>query len=181
MHSRTPSRVSRLLSLTAALASIAACARPSLPVSIVPFPASILAEATTPAAATICAACALPPFASELKSALELRVSDLKNQGGACMVYAEVLEKSLSSGYITVRPFMWRVGASLTSGQAQPDGHIMVARDIDSLNVGVRKLQDVVRTVEHEAVHVAFSLQTGAGSQEPWVDEHLDQCSAGTM
>ena len=97
------------------------------------------------------------------------------------MVYAEVLEKSLSSGYITVRPFMWRVGASLTSGQAQPDGHIMVARDIDSLNVGVRKLQDVVRTVEHEAVHVAFSLQTGAGSKEPWVDEHLDQCSAGTM
>ena len=97
------------------------------------------------------------------------------------MVYAEVLEKSLSSGYITVRPFMWRVGASLTSGQAQPDGHIMVARDIDSLNVGVRKLQDVVRTVEHEAVHVAFSLQTGAGSAEPWVDEHLDQCSAGTM
>jgi hypothetical protein len=105
----------------------------------------------------------------------------LKNQGGACMVYAEVLQKSLSSGYITVRPFMWRVGASLTSGQAQPDGHIMVARDIDSLNVGVRKLQDVVRTVEHEAVHVAFSLQTGAGSAEPWVDEHLDQCSAGTM
>lgn len=181
MHSRMPSPLTRLCSLTAALALVAACVRQSLPVSVVPFPSTSPVETAAPTAATICPACALPPYASELKSALETRVSALKNQGGSCMVYAEVLEKSLSSGYITVRPFMWRVGASLTSGQAQPDGHIMVARDIDSLNVGVRKLQDVVRTVEHEAVHVAFSLQTGAGSKEPWVDEHLDECSTGTM
>ena len=72
-----------------------------------------------------------------------------------------MLETSLQAGRVTVRDYMWRVGGRLVSGQARPDGAIVVARHIDPLNVGTRTIDDIVRTLEHEAAHVAFRITNG--------------------
>ena len=86
------------------------------------------------------------------------RVAELKNRGGECAAYGSVLETSLLDGRVTVRPFMWRVAGRLVSGEARSDGDIVVARHIDPLNVGARSVDDMVRTLEHEAAHVAFRV-----------------------
>ena len=56
---------------------------------------------------------------------------------------------------------MWRVGQHLASGEAKPNGDMTLAREIDSLNVGIRTVDDVMRSIEHEAVHIAFALPSG--------------------
>jgi hypothetical protein len=89
------------------------------------------------------------------------RVAELKNLGGECAAYGSVLESSILDGRVTVRPFMWRVGGRLVSGEARSSGNIIVARDIDPMNVGARTVEDMVRTLEHEAAHVAFRVTNG--------------------
>jgi hypothetical protein len=116
------------------------------------------------------------PVSGELRGAIESRISDLKSRGGACGAYGRVLEQSLETGRIAVRPYMWRVGPRRASAQAHADGEIIVARDIDSLNVGVRTLADVIRSVEHEAAHLAFSIPSGQESHEVSVDGHVAEC-----
>jgi hypothetical protein len=76
-----------------------------------------------------------------------------------------VIEQSFRQGKIRMRPFMWRVGAQLASGEARPTGEMVLAREIDSLNVGARTLDDVVASVEHEAAHIAFDIAPGNGSE----------------
>lgn len=89
------------------------------------------------------------------------RVAELKRRGGECAAYGSVLETSLLDRRVTVRPFMWRVGGRLVSGEARSEGDIVVARHIDPQNVGVRTIDDMVRTLEHEAAHVAFGVPNG--------------------
>lgn len=91
---------------------------------------------------------------------LEQRISALKAKGGDCAAYAVVLEKAYRSGQITIRPYMWRVGMQLASGEAHPNGDIFLAREIDSLNVGRRTFDELVWTMEHEAAHLAFNLDS---------------------
>ena len=86
------------------------------------------------------------------------RVAELKSRGGECATYGTVLETSLHDGRVTVRPFMWRVRGKLVSGEARSDGDIIVARHIDPLKLGARSVDDMVRTLEHEAAHVAFRV-----------------------
>ena len=56
---------------------------------------------------------------------------------------------------------MWRVGTNLVSGEATANGDMMLAREIDSLNVGVRTVDDMLWTMEHEAAHIAFNIVRG--------------------
>jgi len=91
--------------------------------------------------------------------AIEKRVAELKTRGGVCSSYAAVMESAHRSGQITIRPYMWRVGPHLTSGEAKPNGEMVLARNIDSLNVGLRTVDDLVRSIEHEAVHIALRLE----------------------
>jgi len=92
--------------------------------------------------------------------ALEQRIADLKARGAPCATYAAVLERSYRAGQISLRPYMWRVGAQLASGEARPDGVIVLAREIDPLNVGRRTLEELMWTMEHEAAHIAFNLDS---------------------
>lgn len=103
------------------------------------------------------------------------RVAELKSRGGECAAYGSVLETSLLGGRVSVRPFMWRVGDKLVSGEGRSDGKIVVARHIDRLNVGIRTVEDMVRTLEHEAAHVAFRLQN---SRNPGIDQANDIVNA---
>ncbi len=91
---------------------------------------------------------------------LEKRIAELRERGEPCSTYADVMERSVRSGQISMRPYMWRVGAQLASGEARPDGAMIFAREIDSLNVGMRPFDKIVWTIEHEAAHIAFSLDS---------------------
>lgn len=91
---------------------------------------------------------------------LERRIGELRQRGEPCSTYAEVMERSVRSGQISMRLYMWRVGAQLASGQARPDGAMIFAREIDSLNVGLRPFDEIVWTIEHEAAHIAFHLDS---------------------
>jgi hypothetical protein len=108
--------------------------------------------------------------------AIAARVAGLKERGGECETYAGVLERSLATGQLVVRPYMWRVGGNLASAQATPAGEITVAREVDSLNVGVRTLDDVLWSAEHEAVHVAFRIPSGEPADEAVVDRVVRDC-----
>ena len=110
---------------------------------------------------TTCSHCAPETIDEALMVRSAERVAELKTLGGECAVYAFVLETSLLAGRVTVRPYMWRVEGRLVSGEARPDGAIVVARHIDPLNVGMRNTEDIVRTLEHEAAHVAFRISNG--------------------
>ena len=105
------------------------------------------------------------------------RVAELKSLGGECAAYGWVLETSLQAGRVTVRDYMWRVAGRLVSGEARPDGAIVVARHIDPLNVGVRTIDDMVRTLEHEAAHVAFRIPNGREGDE--ANTLVRACSQG--
>jgi hypothetical protein len=107
------------------------------------------------------------------------RVTELKTFGGDCEAYALVLEASLRSGRVVVRPFMWRVEGRLVSGAAQPDGAIVVARHIDPLNVGARSINDVIQTLEHEAAHVAFGITNGRDAVDDQANVLVRGCRAG--
>ena len=125
-----------------------------------------------------CADCGAIPMPAELTRAAETRIATLKARGGDCSRYATVLETSYRSGRITLRPFMWRVGTSLASGEARPNGDMTLAREIDSLNVGVRTVDDVLWSMEHEAVHITFDLASGIDASEVKADQIVRACKS---
>ena len=115
---------------------------------------------------------------AEITRAVESRIVDLKARGGDCSRYGSVLESSYRGGQITIRPFMWRVGSNLASGEAKPNGDMTLAREIDSLNVGVRTVDDVLFSMEHEAVHIAFDLASGNEASEVKANQYVQGCKA---
>jgi len=123
-----------------------------------------------------CLTCATVPVDSAVTRAIEKRVADLKTRGGHCSDYATVLEQSYRSGRITIRPYMWRVRSQLASGEAKPNGDMVLAREIDSLNVGVRTIDDLLWSMEHEAVHIAFRIDTQGGITEDRADDYVRAC-----
>ena len=122
--------------------------------------------------------CTAIPIPSEINRAVEARIADLKARGGDCSRYGAVLETSYRSGQITLRPYMWRTGSHLTSGEARPNGDMMLAREVDSLNVGVRTVDDVIWTMEHEAAHIAFGLASGNESSEEKANQTVRACKS---
>lgn len=120
--------------------------------------------------------CGALPWAAELAAAIEARVAELKARGGGCEELGAVLETALKSGHITVRPYMWRVEGNLASAQGESTGELTVARDIDSLNVGVRRVDDVLRSAEHEAAHIALRIPSGDAVREARVDDRVNSC-----
>ena len=123
-----------------------------------------------------CSHCSAVPMPSDVTQALEHRIADLESRGGDCSRYGKVLETSFRNGRITIRPYMWRVGKYLASGEAKPNGDMTLAREIDSLNVGVRTVDDVVWSIEHEAVHIAFDLPSGSESSEDKANQTVRAC-----
>ena len=120
----------------------------------------------------------LPP---EIARVVETRIVDLEMRGGECARYGAVLERSYRGGRIAIRPFMWRVGTHLTSGEATPNGDMTLAREIDSLNVGVRTVDDVLWTMEHEAAHIAFDFVSGNDAREEQTNQAVSACRAAPV
>ena len=123
-----------------------------------------------------CTGCAAMPMPSDVTQAIEHRIADLESRGGDCSRYGKVLETSFRTGRITIRPYMWRVGQHLASGEAKPNGDMTLAREIDSLNVGIRTVDDVVWSIEHEAAHIAFDLPSGFESSEEKANATVRAC-----
>ena len=123
-----------------------------------------------------CDDCDAVPMPAELTRAIETRIADLRWRGGVCAQYGAVLEQSYRGGRITIRPFMWRVGTHLASGEAKPNGEMTLALEIDPLNVGVRTVDDVVRSMEHEAAHITFDLREGLEDGEDEANRHVRAC-----
>jgi len=158
------------------LLTTTACVRVRPSVASVP---AVDGEATPTGAAArsaFCGRCTTAPDSEEVRRAVAARVADLKARGGACEVYGTVLEGSLAGKRLVVRPFMWRIGLNLASAQALSSGEIDVAREIDPLNVGVRSLDDVVHSAEHEAAHIAFAIPSGQEWTEALVNERVEEC-----
>jgi len=86
------------------------------------------------------------------------------------------LERSHRAGQIRIRPYMWRIGPNLASGEAKPNGEITLAREVDPLNVGVRTLDDLIASMEHEAAHIAFDITRSNGGEER-VNGTVRRCS----
>lgn len=124
----------------------------------------------------VCAECASGPLDQSLTVRSTERVAELKSRGGQCARYGTVLEASLREGRVTLRPFMWRVGGHLVSGEARDDGAIVVARHIDPLNIGVRTIEDVIWTLEHEAAHTAFQIPNGLDAGGDRANALVRQC-----
>ena len=123
-----------------------------------------------------CTDCDAIPMPADITRAVETRIADLKARGGTCSRYGTVLETSYRSGRIIIRPFMWRVGSNLASGEAKPNGDMTLAREIDSLNVGVRTVDDVLWSMEHEAVHIALGITSGEEASEVRADRYVRSC-----
>lgn len=123
-----------------------------------------------------CASCAAIPMSDQVMRAVEERITDLGVRGGDCRAYGEVLDRSYRSGQITIRPYMWRVGTHLAAGEAKPSGEMTLAREIDSLNVGRRTIDELTWSMEHEAVHIAFRISSGPRDNEDAVDAYVRSC-----
>ena len=123
-----------------------------------------------------CVTCSTLPVDSTVTRAIEKRVADLKARGGHCSDYAAVLESSYRNGQITIRPYMWRVGSHLASGEAKPNGDMVLAREVDSLNVGLRTINDLLWSMEHEAAHIAFKIDTQLGLIEDRANDYVRAC-----
>jgi hypothetical protein len=126
----------------------------------------------------LCGECDVIPMPTDVTHAVESRIADLRARGGDCARYGAVLQTSYRSGQIAIRPYMWRVGSHLTSGEAKPNGDMMLAREIDSLNVGVRTVDDVLWTMEHEAAHIAFGLASGNEASEEKANQTVRACKS---
>jgi len=133
-------------------------------------------ETSGPRADGPCTDCEAIPMPADVTRAVETRIVDLKARGGTCSRYGTVLETSYRSGRIIIRPFMWRVGSNLASGEAKPNGDMTLAREIDSLNVGVRTVDDVLWSMEHEAVHIALGITSGEEASEVRADRYVRSC-----
>ncbi len=178
-------RLARLAALLISITAGVACASargssPESMVNSVNSPATVERPNGGPSARNevSCADCGAIPIPSEITRAVEARIADLKSRGGDCSRYGTVLESSYRSGQITLRPYMWRTGSHLTSGEAKPNGDMMLAREIDSLNVGVRTVDDVIWTMEHEAAHIAFDLASGSEASEEKADQTVRACKS---
>jgi hypothetical protein len=126
----------------------------------------------------VCRACTTLAMPPDLAVAIEARVADLKARGGDCAAYGAVLEDALEGGHITIKPYMWRVRGNLASAEGESSGGMILARDIDSLNVGVRALDDVLHSAEHEAAHIAMKIASGDEAREARVEERVAECRA---
>jgi hypothetical protein len=124
-----------------------------------------------------CERCSPDAMAPVVTQAIERRIADLASRGERCAAYGEVLERSYRQGRISFRPYMWRVGPHLVSGEANANGEMLLALEIDSLNVGVRTIADLMRTMEHEAVHIAFNIPSRDESNEARVNAFMQECS----
>ena len=167
-----------LITLTAAVACASARGAASPSMANSPNVAEGPNAGPTARSEIACADCEAIPIPSEITRAVEARIADLKSRGGDCSRYGAVLETSYRSGQIMLRPYMWRTGSHLTSGEAKPNGDMMLAREIDSLNVGVRTVDDVIWTMEHEAAHIAFDLASGNESSEEKVNQTVRACKS---
>lgn len=134
------------------------------------------AHARAPGAAPRPEAVETAAEAAAFAAAVGARVADLKSRGGECEEYGALLERALAGGHITLRPYMWRVEGNLASARGESTGELTIARDIDSLNVGVRTLEDVLRSAEHEAAHMAFRIPSGDQAREAQVDARVEGC-----
>jgi hypothetical protein len=137
--------------------------------------ADVPRSVSSPVAA--CERCTPDAMAPEVNRAIEQRIANLASRGQSCAVYGEVLERSYRQRRISIRPYMWRVGPHLVSGEANADGEMLLAREIDSLNVGVRTIADMLQTMEHEAVHIAFNIPSRDESDEARVSAFMQGCS----
>jgi hypothetical protein len=137
-----------------------------------------LTPATVSSPAVTCEQCSPDAMSPEVTRAIEQRIADLASRGRSCAVYGDVLERSYRERRISIRPYMWRVGPHLVSGEAHANGEMQLAREIDSLNVGVRTLADLMRTMEHEAVHIAFNISSRDESNEARVNSVMQECRA---
>jgi hypothetical protein len=145
---------------------------PDITTAVVPATAS----PTSDTADATCESCTEPAVDQALLVRSSERLVELKSRGGACAAYGSVLESSLSQGRVSVRPFMWRVDGRLVSGEGRSDGAIVVARDIDPLNVGVRTVEDMLWTLEHEAAHVAFRISNNRDAVEDRANQLVRGC-----
>lgn len=116
------------------------------------------------------------PLPGDIAHAIESRVAELSRRGGACAVYASVMERSYREGRILLRPFMWRVEGRLVSGQATADGNMVLARDIDPLNVGLRTVDEVLWSAEHESAHIAFRIANDEVAGQDPADRYVREC-----
>jgi hypothetical protein len=114
------------------------------------------------------------------RAAVERRIAELRGLGGVCAAYGAVVERSYAAGLITIRPFMWRVNQRLAAAQATRDGAMTIARDIDSLNVGVRPVDDLVWSIEHEAAHIAFEVPAAEAAEADRANEYVRACRAAS-
>lgn len=175
-------RFARLVVSLVTITTGAACAsgRGTASASMVSSPTKAERRSAGPATRSDaeCTGCEAIPIPGEINRAVEARITDLKARGGDCSRYATVLESSYRSGQITLRPYMWRTGSHLTSGEGKPNGDMMLAREIDSLNVGVRTVDDVLWTMEHEAAHIAFDLASGNEANEEKTDQTVRACQS---
>jgi hypothetical protein len=125
---------------------------------------------------SLCWSCATIPMDADLTRAIDARIQALLDRGGVCRTYGNVMDESFRSGRIQVRPSMWRHGTRLVAGEATPGGDMTLAREIDSLNVGRRGIDEVVWTVEHEAVHIAFGIPSTTHEVESIVNARVRSC-----
>jgi hypothetical protein len=170
--------VAPLITLTAAVGCASARGASSASMVSSPNVAELPNAGPATRAEPACADCGAIPIPSEINRAVEARIADLKARGGDCSRYGNILESSYRSGQITLRPYMWRTGSHLTSGEAKPNGDMMLAREIDSLNVGVRTVDDVMWTMQHEAAHIAFDLASGNEASEEKVNQTVRACNS---
>ena len=161
-------RTSVALAAAALMVALPGCARPRTT-------ATVQLEAP---AAPRCWTCATIPMDEDLERAVGARITALKDRGGACATYGGVLDTSLRSGRISVRPAMWRHEGRLVAGEATPNGDMSLAREIDSLNVGRRGIDEVIWTMEHEAVHIAFGIPSSTQEDEAIVNSRVRSCRA---
>jgi hypothetical protein len=174
-----PLRLLAVLGLTgaASCASIGAATAPSFDAGATPARSSAALTG-----AVTCSGCnSAIPMPAELTRAIETRLSELGQRGGVCSQYGEVIERSYRRGQITLRPYMWRVGGRLVSGEARPNGEMVLAREIDSLNVGLRTLEDVLWSVEHEAVHIAFRIASDADAHQDPANRYVRACQTTAL
>lgn len=150
------------------------CASGPRGVVLSPPPAAVRARPMATDAS--CDKCAPVTMRPEVARAIESRITQLKEHGGDCQAYGEALERTYVAGKIVLRPYMWRVNGNLASGTAHSEGDITLAVDIDSLNVGVRTMDEVLRSVEHEAAHIAFQSLPRDDAGEAEVDRRVKAC-----
>lgn len=161
------------------LAGCGAARVPVPPAAPLPAPVVLAPAGDEEHARTNCAYCEGSTLDGVLLARSTERVAELKGLGGDCAVYGSVLETSVTEGRVRIRPYMWRVGRKLVSGEATPEGNIVVAREIDPLNHGIRTVEDVLWTLEHEAAHLAFRISNLDDALADGTNARLRECRHG--